>query len=93
MIKVVCDLQKRTVDISGHAGFDEYGKDIVCAAVSGIAQYFARITMKYGGSALKNDGYLQIEYPGELDIIAEEFARVLKEIAEDYPGHLRVEVK
>lgn len=32
MIKVV--IKKDSITISGHANYDEYGKDIVCAAVS-----------------------------------------------------------
>ena len=34
MIKV--DIKKNHIKISGHALFDDYGKDIVCAAVSSI---------------------------------------------------------
>lgn len=34
MIRV--DIKKNHIKISGHAMFDEYGKDIVCAAASAI---------------------------------------------------------
>lgn len=34
MIKV--DIKKNHIKISGHAMFDDYGKDIVCAAASSI---------------------------------------------------------
>ena len=34
MIRV--DIKKKHIKISGHAMFDEYGKDIVCAAASAI---------------------------------------------------------
>ena len=34
MIKV--DIKKNHINISGHALFDDYGKDIVCASVSSI---------------------------------------------------------
>ncbi len=34
MIKV--EISKKNILISGHAMFDDYGKDIVCAAVSSI---------------------------------------------------------
>jgi len=34
MIKV--KVGKRNILITGHAGYDEYGKDIVCAAVSSV---------------------------------------------------------
>ena len=35
MIKVV--IKDKNITISGHANYDDYGKDIVCAAVSSIA--------------------------------------------------------
>ena len=34
MIKI--NVRKDLVTISGHANYDEYGKDIVCASVSSI---------------------------------------------------------
>ena len=34
MIKV--EVTKKNISIIGHANFDEYGKDIVCAAASSI---------------------------------------------------------
>ena len=34
MIKV--KVEKRNILITGHAGYDDYGKDIVCAAVSSV---------------------------------------------------------
>ena len=34
MIKVIVEENK--IEVSGHANYDEYGKDIVCASVSSI---------------------------------------------------------
>ncbi len=34
MIKI--SISKKQITIKGHAGYEEYGKDIVCAAVSSI---------------------------------------------------------
>ena len=34
MIKVV--IEKDKIDVKGHANYDEFGKDIVCASVSSI---------------------------------------------------------
>ncbi len=36
MIKIFID--ENTIHIEGHANFDKYGKDIVCASVSTILQ-------------------------------------------------------
>ena len=34
MIKI--EVKKKNISIVGHANYDEYGKDIVCAAVSSV---------------------------------------------------------
>jgi len=39
--------------ITGHAGFSEYGKDIVCAAVAAVAQTAVIGLQHYFGSAVK----------------------------------------
>ena len=42
MIKIIvfkdCTNQYKGFDISGHAGYDAYGKDIICSAVSVLSQ-------------------------------------------------------
>ena len=36
MIKVYIENDNKNITITGHAGYDEYGKDIVCSSVSSI---------------------------------------------------------
>jgi len=88
-------------NIKGHAGFDEYGKDIICAAVSAISQ-----TAVLGIEALKTvkikkkieSGDLQIDIIDkglpeddiQLKAILETMVLGLKDIEADYPEYVRV---
>lgn len=42
MIKIVYDKPEMTVTVSGHALFDEPGKDIICAGVSALTDAMLR---------------------------------------------------
>jgi len=37
------NFKKNFIEIKGHAEFDEFGKDIVCSAVSVLTQFVAEI--------------------------------------------------
>ncbi|NLV89822.1 MAG: ribosomal-processing cysteine protease Prp [Tissierellia bacterium] len=98
-------IKKYTVE--GHANFDEYGKDIVCAAVSVLAQTTLLALVDVCG--LKEDrikyeiddnrGFLNVELPidiekPELDktqIVLETFFLGIKSIIESYPEYVKLE--
>ena len=75
MIKVVVSVDKngdyKSIEFSGHALFDDSGKDIVCAAVSILAiNTLNSIEMLCGDKfdAIENpiDGYLKAEFKSKL---------------------------
>jgi len=82
--------------VEGHAGFDEYGKDIVCAAVSSLLQYTAYILKLNGAEFEKRKGYLRI-YNMKDDECTKKVIIVLKEVLADikrkFPEHFELEVK
>ena len=56
--------------VTGHAGSGEYGKDIVCAAVSALAIHTANAIEKYSGTAFDSSvrsGKLRIRFSGKPD--------------------------
>jgi uncharacterized protein YsxB (DUF464 family) len=61
MIKV--NIKQNTIIITGHAGYDEYGKDIVCASVSSIV-----ITSVNAALKLENNSLEYIEEKDKLTI-------------------------
>lgn len=90
-------------EASGHAGYDAYGRDIVCAAVSGILlttldgiQTIVGVQPK----VCRNDenGYLQVQLPLHLEDASKHDACLLmrsaenglRSISEQYPEFVRV---
>ena len=62
MIRV--DVSKKHIKISGHAMFDEYGKDIVCAAASSIVTTSINGILRLDDKAISyklSDGELSID--------------------------------
>lgn len=108
MIKVaaVRDIDEKFIgmEVSGHAGFADYGKDIVCAGVSALVETCILALENIGGFAprvLKEEGFLSLEIPGGIpaasrqkaDIIIETVLLGLKDISKSYPKHIQVKIK
>lgn len=58
-------------ECSGHTGYDEYGKDILCATISGITQSVVlglTKVLKLEIELKRNDkkGYLKVELPKDI---------------------------
>lgn len=95
MIKV--KMNKDSVIIKGHANFDDYGKDIVCAAVSSI------VTASANDMHIVNPKGLSYEDDGDaikIEIIQNDellykllnnLQELLINLAEDYPKNIKVE--
>lgn len=88
--------------VSGHAGFDEYGKDIVCSAVSVLSQTgllslksILNINLNYK----IDDGYLEVRIPKditkeklrEVNIIINTILIGIKSTMEAYPKYITLE--
>lgn len=94
---IAVSVRKDGIEISGHAGYAETGKDIVCAGVTALTQ-----TLIGSIEALTRD---EIEYeisPGRADIhygnlseeselLVDSFFIGVCSIADEFPGHVRIE--
>ena len=59
-----------TMKLTGHAGADEHGKDIVCAAASILAYTVAQaLQFQYEDDGLKKKPHIKLE-PGDTVIVA-----------------------
>jgi hypothetical protein len=83
-------------EISGHSGYDDYGKDIVCAAVSSAAYMTANSVtdvLKINADVSAEDGYMKFVLL-ENDETAEKFIKGLyihiKNLAEQYPDFITI---
>lgn len=94
------------VEIKGHADFDEYGKDIVCSAVSVLSQTALNGIMKYSTEKVKyrideKSGLLSFTVPNTKDeiekiryeTIMETMKIGLLSIADSYKAYVKLEEK
>jgi len=99
MIKVeVCkekDLYKK-ISVLGHAMYDEYGKDIVCSAVSSIVTTTINGILALDKDSLNyevNEKGLFITYindSNESQTLINNMVSLLKELEEKYPTNIKV---
>lgn len=94
---IAVSVRKDGIEISGHAGYAETGKDIVCAGVTALTQTLIR--------SLEHLTRDEIEYeisPGRADIhfrnLSEEGKLLIDSffigvcaIADEFPDHVRIE--
>lgn len=93
---IAVSVRKDGIEITGHAGYAETGKDIVCAGVTALTQ-----TLIGSIEALTRD---EIEYeisPGRVDIefgdlseegtlLVDSFFIGICQIADEFPDHVRI---
>ena len=94
---IIIKISKNHIEINGHAGYEEYGKDIVCASVSCISITSVNAILKLDENALKyeeNDGYLVIDvlkHDKYIDTIISNMIDLLKELEEQYKENIKIE--
>lgn len=87
--------------ISGHAGFDEYGKDVVCAAVSmagqmtllGLTQLLSadvQWEMTSGNLSCRLNEQMDHDKMEKCQVILETMALGLKDVAKQYKSHIDI---
>ena len=84
------------VSLKGHALYDEYGKDIVCAAVSSIATTTVNAIITLDNKACyydTTDGILNITIKKDSEIaikLITNMLNMLKELEETYPKNIKI---
>lgn len=95
MIKVI--KKNKVIEISGHAGYDEFGKDIVCASVSSVIMTTVNSIMNIDNSSISymDDGNkIIIEKLNDNDIVdklLDTMILILKDLEEQYKENIKVE--
>ena len=94
MIKV--KVTKKNISILGHADYDVYGKDIVCAAVSSIVMCSVEAISSFDINAVdikESEGKLEIIVVKTDDItqkLITNMINCLKEIEKKYPKNIQI---
>ena len=95
MIKVV--KKGNHIDIKGHALFDKYGKDIVCAAVSSIVITTVNGILSIDKDSIEckdNTGYVSIDILKDVrvvNLLISNMMNLLKELEKQYNKNIKVE--
>lgn len=104
MTRITYDPQQMMIKAEGHAGYAEYGKDIVCAGVSALMQSLRPALLERG---IRNTMYMistgesRMEVKAEPEceqrhqclVVFETVLAGLKEIARAYPDYVLIKVE
>ena len=86
----------KSVSIKGHAFYDTYGKDIVCAAVSSIVTTTINDILVLTEDKIKydtQDGNVLITVVSDNEVVEKllnVMLNMLKELASDYPKNIKI---
>lgn len=95
MIKVIYN--NDTVKVSGHAGYAEYGKDIVCASVSSVIATIVNCIMNIDKDSMtyRDDGktiiITKINNNEVVNTIFATMIDILKDLENQYKENIKVE--
>lgn len=89
-------IRPERIEISGHAGYAEYGKDIVCAGVTALTQTLIQSIENLTDDEIEyriSPGKVEVEY-GNLSekskTLVDSFFIGICLIAEEFPEHVKV---
>ena len=94
MIKV--DIKENQIVIKGHADYEEFGKDIVCASVTSIATTTINAIVRIDSSAIEfkaDEGFIKIDilkHDNLIDILILNMIELLKELEKDYKKFIKI---
>ena len=97
--KYIVEENKHTLSVLGHANYDEYGKDIVCAGVSSLVQaLIGWLEDNYWKASFVSvdpkEGEVIVSCEGGEDIAAVFYMTSigLSQIADCYPDHVQIDI-
>lgn len=99
MVKIKVDYKGdyvKEIKITGHAGYDEHGKDIVCASVSSIVITSANLILKINKekvSIKQEEGLIQIKVlknDETINMILLNMIDMLEELSNDYKENVKI---
>ena len=94
MIKVIVENNK--IEVSGHANYDDFGKDIVCASVSSIVITTINGIIDIDEDSIsyeENDNKIKIEILKENEVtkkLINNMVFMLESLEKDYPKNIKI---
>ena len=93
---IIIKKNNNKIVISGHALYDEYGKDIVCASVSSVSICTVNAIISINDNAIEaieKEGELIININSNDDItnkLMDNMFRCFKELEKQYPNNVKI---
>ena len=94
MIKI--QVLENKIRISGHSGYEESGKDIVCSAVSSIVTTTVNAVVRLEPDKIRyeeSDGYVMIEilkHNETVDTLILNMVDLLKQLEQEYSKYIKI---
>ena len=94
---ILVKVLKKEIEIKGHALYDDYGKDIVCSAVSSIVTTTVNGIISIDMDAILyqvSDGKIVIKIKKDDEItskLIDNMIDLLKKLSFDYPNNIKIE--
>ena len=94
MIKI--NIKKDNITIKGHSGYEEIGKDIVCASISSIAITTVNALLRIYEDCIiydEKDGYLEIKIKKHneiIDALIDNMIDLFKELEVKYKKYIEI---
>ena len=94
MIKVV--IKDKKIEVSGHSGYDDFGKDIVCASVSSIVITTINACIDIDESSInyrEEDNKIELEILNNNEVIKKlinNMVFMLESLEKDYPKNVKI---
>ena len=82
--------------VSGHANYDEYGKDIVCASVSSIVITSCNLALKFNENAIsynEKEGLVEVEIKimdDTINMVFQNMLDMLEELTKEYKNNVKI---
>jgi Predicted ribosomal protein len=95
MIKII--INKKSILIDGHANYDDFGKDIVCASATSIATTTINAILRLDKNAVKytsESGQIKIDILKNnkmVNILIENMIELFKELEKKYKKNIKIE--
>ncbi len=96
MIKVNIYGKNDKIELIGHAMFDKYGKDIVCAGVSSVVTTTINAILSFDKNYIyyitdKDKLVIEVNIHNEIvDKLIINMIEMLKDLEEDYPKNIKI---
>ncbi len=94
MIKI--DIKKDQILVKGHANYDEFGKDIVCASVTSIVTTSINAIMRLDSDAItytSKSGLIEIiikKHSDLVDTLLLNMTELLKDLEKEYNKNIKI---